>query len=1440
YWKFRNNFRRDFIKIGADRGEGIAAVRRQPLDCINNAPGESGRVGTMSWGDGMIMHGHYIGMLALEYRMLRDRGEDYEGVLNELYYAINAVNRLDLRAEPIVTAIPKNGFPITKPESLNGFFIRDDASDVLSDEWADTKLNCRCIEGDSYRSNNAANIHDPDAGLIAEDHTHGLSSPSLDQVTSLFVGFMMCQKLLEEDLYVQPTPDDPVMNIPAEIIQITNRIISNARNNEWFVLDMWGWPVANGGGEWALTAYPITLVGNRITGLDYYSTLKRGRLDYQYAQAYYKLPTEEERLAYYETYEDTADAHEQINSYESLNYFPLNSDSASNFLRHQRVYTIDDEIIDDFIVTFDTETMKDYWEDDLPSRWPDMYIDWQDDNKFNDSDVPWPISAIPFRGLNIKDYNNTIMFNLGVASGLFTAEEVWDWAVITKNYQLVLTDAIINNRLPAGGSRTFFAHFLSSFPEYGGFKFSAQDWHPDPEIAATMPKQKFWSPGWGGEYKWNDALESNSEIGHEGQFSGVDYLYMYNLYHYFYRYEIETKYEETYDCFCGSTSWEDIDALPVSTDITTSFKNLEQVVDEDLTIHPKIKEKLRVLDFCTENVFTGISTASTIDIKQLFDHYHSIGISLTEYQTEQFTINDGGQVNIESRLVICNTKELTVEDGGEINLDKGEILVKPGATLIIEGVLNVAPYTNIIVESEGEIIIRNGGTLNNSGYIRLKEGAKMTYEEDAIFQMKDDLAELHFDGGDLFLETNALFTFEKGTSQSGQLRFSEWGEHIFTEGNNRILLEGNGDDDPILVLDEDAEFWPNSEGGLDWIAILSGEVQLDENARLVSLPEFTANNVHFSGLAANRGLITFDQTNISNTVFDEVPIEAALHYKNAGTFDMTLSEVNHTIDGNMVHIKGMGYNISESEFNGDATYMISAQNITQYSRITNTDFNGTLSTVGIIDNSNATVEIKSCDFNNLYAGVHKLDGKAILKCNSFSDFKLAGAIAHNNCILDLSSNAQGGYNTFSKNDENFGNNIALWNAQGLLLNQGFNYFDDQGVLAIIEGTMQVLPLDGLSPVLLARTNRWNFANDAPIAGDIDVESSLEVDLVINFDTGTPNDGACPVSDDLISGTGLVVPSYQDGEANLNSLNFNDVSLSAALNTCIEASNAYDDSKTDVAALALFEEVLTNYPSYDTSRRNDVLARYGAHLMKQTLQHAFNNGEITIADNQGQFHAGVQSYVNVLNALTSVPYNAYNYEQLFYLEMDKAHLFRMIGKTDMALFILLNTESCGLDLEEQAHLNHYKFEWDEEIRMTNYGYKAEFKDTVWVDTTYYNVPIQQAYGEFGSLIVDANTIDYFTCGQQRAQITDESDNNTHPLLVYPNPNDGIFNVEYLLPKNSTGFVIVHDAAGREIYRFVCQQGRQIKTVDVSTVEKGTYFYSYYVDEVLEKTGKVIVQ
>ena len=57
-------------------------------------------------------------IFAIDNYNLIDAGKDTHAVLNEIYYALNAIERLDAGAEKF--------FNPNKPLSLNGFFIRDD------------------------------------------------------------------------------------------------------------------------------------------------------------------------------------------------------------------------------------------------------------------------------------------------------------------------------------------------------------------------------------------------------------------------------------------------------------------------------------------------------------------------------------------------------------------------------------------------------------------------------------------------------------------------------------------------------------------------------------------------------------------------------------------------------------------------------------------------------------------------------------------------------------------------------------------------------------------------------------------------------------------------------------------------------------------------------------------------------------------------------------------------------------------------------------------------------------------------------------------------------------------------------------------------------------------------------------------------------------------
>lgn len=279
YWKFRDNFRENYVKIGPFQGEGLPAGRRNPGACIDNID-FAGDKGWMYWGDGMIRQGHYIGFLATEYYLLKNHGQDVTAVLNELYYALNAINRVDLNAEQIITSLPENNMPVVKPQSLDGFYLRDDVPSTFYQKWQDSKIKCRCTDGAIYQNNNVAKVNSEVDGYFALDRTNAWSVPSLDQMTSLLVGLAVCDKLLDDGLYVQPTPADPVMDLRNEVKQISNRIITYARDHNWYLLDEWGWPVDNGGGDLTLTAYPIALIGENIVGTNYQSTMKRKAVSY--------------------------------------------------------------------------------------------------------------------------------------------------------------------------------------------------------------------------------------------------------------------------------------------------------------------------------------------------------------------------------------------------------------------------------------------------------------------------------------------------------------------------------------------------------------------------------------------------------------------------------------------------------------------------------------------------------------------------------------------------------------------------------------------------------------------------------------------------------------------------------------------------------------------------------------------------------------------------------------------------------------------------------------------------------------------------------------------------------------------------------------------------------------------------------------------------------
>ncbi len=117
YWYYKSRLNNDFMKIGLGAGESMPFNQRG-LDALNKYAVDS----ELKMGDGSATLGYYIAVLATEYKLLQANNQSTDLVKHELFCALNAVNRLDYKAE---------GLWQFGAENLNGFFIRDDVPSNL-------------------------------------------------------------------------------------------------------------------------------------------------------------------------------------------------------------------------------------------------------------------------------------------------------------------------------------------------------------------------------------------------------------------------------------------------------------------------------------------------------------------------------------------------------------------------------------------------------------------------------------------------------------------------------------------------------------------------------------------------------------------------------------------------------------------------------------------------------------------------------------------------------------------------------------------------------------------------------------------------------------------------------------------------------------------------------------------------------------------------------------------------------------------------------------------------------------------------------------------------------------------------------------------------------------------------------------------------------------
>jgi hypothetical protein len=264
YWWYRARLIGDgdsgypgFVVVGDKPGHSIPMSGKNPAqNCMTDywinrenctsRPGE----GKLRWVDATLHMGHYMAMLALEYRMLSDAGEKTNRTEQELYYVLKALERLDYTAYEFIGRAPQ----------LDGFFIRDDIPADFHWDAEKTDYRFKNYTGGAYhcvQSSAACGLEKTfDKGYFV----------SQDQIISLFFGFRFAQQFAAEARY-----ENQSRTIGEMVADQTHRIMMMLRRGNWHITGHAGERIPNKwGGDVRAFCYPLAEIANIIVK-DYYA-----------------------------------------------------------------------------------------------------------------------------------------------------------------------------------------------------------------------------------------------------------------------------------------------------------------------------------------------------------------------------------------------------------------------------------------------------------------------------------------------------------------------------------------------------------------------------------------------------------------------------------------------------------------------------------------------------------------------------------------------------------------------------------------------------------------------------------------------------------------------------------------------------------------------------------------------------------------------------------------------------------------------------------------------------------------------------------------------------------------------------------------------------------------------------------------------------------------
>lgn len=1435
YWKFRNNFVEQFVKIGPQQGESIMAGKRKPCTCIDNVPPLNTWTcyGEMHWGDGTIKHGHYLGFLATEYALLKRYNQPLTGTLNELYYALNALKRIDRDAELNLDDI--YDIPSFYGPSENGFYLREDVGEDFVLQFSNEQWEMGCTNSAYYHNTNAAKVHDPSSqyNLIVKNNSYQ-NVPSADQMTSLLVGLTVAHKLVD-NVYVRPTSSDAGFYLKDEIENIVDRLVSYAAERNWFLIDVNGWPVTNGGGDLILIGYPMLKIAEEITGNTYNPEVRRKLLP-----GYKKI--QHCVTGFGITSEDPADAAAVCQSIEYNNYqslFPLSLAYLENGVPAGAYNNQNESIFQNWqanaplaggvgsYISTTIESLDNLWENVMPENYSTWYQDWVTDSIFDN--FVFPFNLIKAERLNLTPNNNTIFFNLGILTKEWRRDQVYQWASISDNRELELINAVLRDEMPYK-NKAFYQAYLDEMNQVGPFFLHGKEGNYKDSLLG--------SNGWGGEYRWVDIDYSNG-IGvaddGEGIYSALDYLYFHNLYYLLFDDDLPP-FEKQYDCMCA----------PV---VNKTYDG-----NSSLGANAALNYKLTFIENCVKNVFEPINNMvfGTFNIEPAFSEYTEIAIKPTKFQLENAVIQQEGTANVYTDFVICNQKTLTVNTGGFLNVEKGDVFINTNGVLDIYGTVRIKKDQKIDFVNIGTIRLRNGGKLiiEDGGTMLLDYGSVMEYYNGGKLIMEGADSRFIMRGTVKMMNGGVFQPDHSASAESGQ--FIIEGTTSFITQNNAtqnavVILEGKNKTDEFLYFEKNSNFTIDNyaPSNIDKLIIRKTKVTIKDNVRIKCYQELNCSDATFFSNVTNAGIEFSDKNNFVNCHFQDVPLYAYLYLENKDRLNINGCEFvsSPTINEGhnaLVKVKGMSMSVINTQFLGSKLACIESSSFTAPSYVNSCTFsfvtpstNNTVS--GISDVSGAEIRVLSCNFSNLYAGAQKFGGKLSIKCSQLGPNYYSSAVVGSGCHLNLSNDDAAGYNYFY----NQGASPIKLSSASINLKNGRNYFQ-QNAPRYIEGNLNT-PCGGINECALdVSRNQWGGTMAPPAQNQFAIYGSDGLAYLVSANLTE----AIPLCGAYDNGGGNPNPSgiaqVNSGRTNLQAVNKSGslfpiitlnngqpMSLDVALELGIANMQFIDSTGFDSEAIAIFDAIFDANLDKSQEGVKEILSTALLN-MKTTVEHGIEAGTMGLNGTGDDFDSNVQKYVDALNFMTDSVITDQNYKVQFYHELDKAHLFRSLHLYSQASELLDELDYCGIDSAEQLVLNSWRKEFDLNVLVDQIGF-AVLDSAVSVDTSGYTSPVsyQPVRYFIGSIINGVNDILYVGCTENAPyrMWNGKSIFVKSNLNVAPNPATDNVTISFVdFGDNLPNELRIRSVDGRysKKHNLSLEDLLNGKEIDVSELSRGTYF------------------